>query len=161
MIIFWICVLVAQLCPALCNPMDCSLPGSSVYTIVQARILEWVAIFFSRGSSQPRDRTWVSRLQADSLPSEPPGGLNKMYIHFTCLIQLLTLWPGDKFKCPISLTPRLKFDFFWTALFYFFFWLPCCLWDLSSLTRDQTHAPCSGNTGLMAGHPEKSWTALP
>ena len=76
-------------------------------------------------------------------------GLNKMYIHFTCLIHLFILWPGDKFKRPISLTPRLKFHFYWTALFYFFvfiFWLPCCLWDLSSPTRGQTCAPCSGNT---------------
>ena len=40
--------------------MDCSLPGSSIHEILQARILEWVAISFSRGSSQPRDRTWVS-----------------------------------------------------------------------------------------------------
>ena len=39
----------------LCNPMDCSLPGSSIHRIFQARILEWVAISFSRGSSQPRD----------------------------------------------------------------------------------------------------------
>ena len=44
----------------LCEPMDCSLPGSSVHGIFQARVLEWVAISFSRGSSQPRDRTWVS-----------------------------------------------------------------------------------------------------
>ena len=51
-----------QLCPALCDPMDCSLPGSSVHGIFQARILEWAAISFSRGSSQPRDRTWVSHL---------------------------------------------------------------------------------------------------
>ena len=51
---------VAQLCPTLCNPMDCSPAGSSVHEIFQARILEWVAISFSRGSSQPRDRTWVS-----------------------------------------------------------------------------------------------------
>ena len=51
---------------------DCSLPDSSVYGILQARILEWVAIPFSRGSSQPRDRTQVSALQAESLlPSEP------------------------------------------------------------------------------------------
>ena len=50
--------LVAQLCPALCNPMDCSLPGSSVHGILQARILEWVDIPFPRGSSQPRDWTW-------------------------------------------------------------------------------------------------------
>ena len=41
----------------LCNPMDCSLPGSSVHGILQSRMLEWVAIPFSRGSSQPRDRT--------------------------------------------------------------------------------------------------------
>ena len=53
-------VLVAQSCPTLCDPMDCSPPGSSVHEIFQARILEWVAISFSRGSSQPRDWTWVS-----------------------------------------------------------------------------------------------------
>ena len=46
---------VAQLCPTLCDPMDCSPPGSSIHGILQARILEWVAISFSRGSSQPRD----------------------------------------------------------------------------------------------------------
>ena len=48
---------VAQLCPTLCDPMDCSLPGFSVHGIFQGRILEWVAISFSRGSSWPRDRT--------------------------------------------------------------------------------------------------------
>ena len=46
---------VTQSCPTLCNPMDCSLPGSSVRGIFQARVLEWVAISFSRGSSQPRE----------------------------------------------------------------------------------------------------------
>ena len=51
---------VAQLCPTLCDPVDCSLPGSSLHGILQARILEWVAISFSRGSSQPRDGTRVS-----------------------------------------------------------------------------------------------------
>ena len=55
-----VCVLVAQSCPSLCNPMDCSLPGFSVLEIFQARILEWIAIPFSRGSSLPRDRTLVS-----------------------------------------------------------------------------------------------------
>ena len=53
---------VAQSCPTLCDPMDCSLPGSSVHGILQARILEWVAISFSRGSSRPRDWTRVSRI---------------------------------------------------------------------------------------------------
>ena len=53
-------VLVAQSHPILCNPMDYSLPGSSVHGILQARILEWVAISFSGGSSQPRDGTCIS-----------------------------------------------------------------------------------------------------
>ena len=54
--------LVAQLCLTLCDPMDCSPPGSSVHGIFQARILEWVAISFSRGSSRPRDQTRVSHV---------------------------------------------------------------------------------------------------
>ena len=57
-----VCVLVAQLCPTLSNPMDYSPPGSSIHGILQARILEWVAIPFSRGSSGPRDRSQVSRI---------------------------------------------------------------------------------------------------
>ena len=54
---------VAQSCPILCDPVDCSLPGSSIHGILQARILEWVAISFSRGSSRPRDQTQVSRIR--------------------------------------------------------------------------------------------------
>ena len=61
-------VKVAQSHPTLCNPMD-----YTVQRILQARILEWVAIPSSRGSSQPRDQTQVSPLQVDSLPAEPPG----------------------------------------------------------------------------------------
>ena len=51
---------VAQLCPTLCDPTDCSLPGSSIHGIFQARVLEWVAVSFSRESSQSRDLTQVS-----------------------------------------------------------------------------------------------------
>ena len=61
-------VKVAQLCLTHCDPMD-----YTVYGILQARILEWVAYPFSSRSSQPRDLTQVSSLQADSLPAEPPG----------------------------------------------------------------------------------------
>ena len=58
-----LCVfLVAQLCPTLSDPMGCSPPGSSVHGDLQARILEWVAMSSSRGSSQPRDQTQVSRI---------------------------------------------------------------------------------------------------
>ena len=53
-------VLVAQLCLSLCNPIYCGPPGSSVHGILQARILEWVAILFSRGYSWPRDRIHIS-----------------------------------------------------------------------------------------------------
>ena len=55
-------VLVTQSCPTLCNPMDCDMPGFSVYGGLQARILEWIAISFSRGSCQPRDQIWVSHI---------------------------------------------------------------------------------------------------
>ena len=48
--------------PTLCCLIDCSLPGSSIHGIFQARVPEWVAISFSRGSSQPRDWTWVSHI---------------------------------------------------------------------------------------------------
>ena len=54
------CVLVAQLGLTLFDPMDCSPPGSSVHGILQLRTLEWVAVSSSRGSSQPKDQTWVS-----------------------------------------------------------------------------------------------------
>ena len=53
---------VAQSYPTLCDPMDCSLSGSSIHGIFQARVLEWIAISFSRGSSGPRDRTQVSHI---------------------------------------------------------------------------------------------------
>jgi len=53
---------VTQLCLTLCDLMDCSLPRSSAHGIFQARVLEWVAISFSRGSSRPRDRTQVSHI---------------------------------------------------------------------------------------------------
>ena len=59
---------VAQSCPTLCDPMDYAVRG-----ILQARILEWGAFTFSRGSSQPRDRTQVSCIAGDSLPAEPQG----------------------------------------------------------------------------------------
>ena len=64
---------VAHSCTTLWDPMDCSLPGSSVHGIFQARILEWVAISFSRGSSNLGIEPRSPALQANALPSEPPG----------------------------------------------------------------------------------------
>ena len=67
-----VCVLVAQSCLTLCDPVDCSPPGSSVHGILPARILEWVAIPFSRGFSNSGIEPESSLLQAESLPAEPP-----------------------------------------------------------------------------------------
>ena len=71
-------VLVTQSCPILCYPMDCSPAGSSVHGIIQAKILEWVAIPFSRGSFQHRDRTWVSCI-ADSVYQQRYKGSLTIY----------------------------------------------------------------------------------
>ena len=60
-----------QSCPTLCNPMDYSLPGFSVHGILQARILEWVAMPSSRGSSQPWDRTQVSYMAGGFFTADP------------------------------------------------------------------------------------------
>ena len=91
-------LLVAQSCLTFCNHMDCSPPGSSVHGILQIRIVEWVAIPFSRGSSQPRDGTRVSpcllHWREGSLPLVPPGsmilppeppGKPPLLFLFTCL----------------------------------------------------------------------------
>ena len=66
-------MLVTHLCPTLCDPMDCGPPGSSVHGVLQARILEWVAISLFRGSSQPRDRTRVSYIAGRFLILSPLG----------------------------------------------------------------------------------------
>ena len=86
-------MLVTQSCLTLCHPMDCNPPDSSVHGIHQARILEWVAMPCSRGSSQPRDRTQSPALQADALPSEPPGKPLKLKVESLSRVQLLaTPW---------------------------------------------------------------------
>ena len=84
----WSEVEVVQPCPAFCDPMDCSPPGSSVHGILQAKILEWIAISFSRGSSGPRDWTWVSCTAGRFLPSEPPGNpkVGRLRYYFTKII---------------------------------------------------------------------------
>ena len=67
------CCLVAKSCLTLCDPMDCSPPGSSVHGISQARIVEWDAIFFTRRSSQIRDQTCISCITGGFFTTESPG----------------------------------------------------------------------------------------
>ena len=89
-ILYQCCSLVAKSCPTLCNPKDCSPSGSSVHGILQASILEWVAISSSRGSSWLRDRTCISCLAGRSFlfpePSVPipPCSDEKMGLWDAC-----------------------------------------------------------------------------
>ena len=78
---------IAQLCSILCDPMDCSLPGSSIHGIFQARVLEWVVIAFSRGSSRPRDRTRVSHIVGGCFTIWATK--DSVFIFFPCLCSSL------------------------------------------------------------------------
>ena len=110
----------SQSCLTLCNPMDCSPPGSSVRGILQARLLAWVAMPSSRGSSQPRDRTQVSSIAGGILTAELPGVPNwwqywpsKLLYSFFFFFQsslvhgqrVVSLWKsnwGKSFLTPLS-----------------------------------------------------------
>ena len=96
---------VAQPCLILCDPMDCSLPGSSLHGILQARVLEWVAISFSRGSSRPRDWTpvsciagrrfnlWATREALSFFKSQPESHTSEMASPLTLhLYSQLMIW---------------------------------------------------------------------
>ena len=76
---YCVCVSVTQSCPTLCDPMDCSPPGSSVRGILQARTLEWVAILYSRGSFPPRDWTRVSWIAGRLFTAEAWGKPSVMW----------------------------------------------------------------------------------
>ena len=97
-------VLVTQSYPTLCDPMDCSPPGSSVHEIFQERILEWVAISFSRGSSQPRDWSRVSctagRFFTDWATREALFGANR------CKLKLTQIWSRECQKATSHKWPR-------------------------------------------------------
>ena len=96
-------VLAAQLCQSVCNPMGYSLPGSSVHRILPSRILEWVAIPFSRGSSWPRDQTWVSCIAGRFFTAEPAG--KPVYVYppiFVCFG-----FSGSSLLCGLSLVAEI------------------------------------------------------
>ena len=77
---------VTQLCPSLCDPMECRPPDCSVYLTLQARILEWVAIPFSVDISAPSTKPQSPALQADSLSSESPW--KPLHIHWSSALFL-------------------------------------------------------------------------
>ena len=101
---------VAHLCLTLCDPMDCSPPGCSVHGILQARTLEWEAIRFSRGPSQPRDQTQVSRIAGrffSTVTSGKPvktGDRNNLYGKRTWK----RIYISESLCCYLELTQRCK-----------------------------------------------------
>ena len=113
---------VDQSCPTLCNPIDCSPAGSSAHGIFQARILEWADISFSRGSSWPRDRTWVSCVAGrffftTELPGKPYGSLTfpRVYLLPSGVHVPYQDWPLLSFRiCLIlvafSLMNQMRYD---------------------------------------------------
>ena len=109
--------LVTQSCPTLCDPMDFSLPGSSVLGILQAIILEWVANFIPRGSSQPRDQTQVSYIAGRFFTSwatrETCSLLIRTLIPFRNSILLAKLPPQGWTPNSITLRGRVSTYEFW------------------------------------------------
>ena len=99
-----------QSCPTLCSPLGCSLPGSSVHGILQARILEWVAMPSSRGSSRPRDRTRVSCSSYTGRRVLYPGGFFAIWetgISVSlCLIPSLSCDPHTRLRSLLCLSAR-------------------------------------------------------
>ena len=103
--------LVVLLCPTLCNPMDYSLPGSSVHGILQARMLEWVAISLSRGSSWPGDWTHISCLAAGFFTTEPSGNLTPPLSTHNCFPA-----PNSPLSWLSHLSPLLLKNFRWVPI---------------------------------------------
>ena len=151
-----VCVCVClrtQSCPTLCEPKNCSPPGSSVCEISQARILEWVDVSYRRGSSRPRDGTHVSCISVRFCTTEPPE--KPLYLtSFNIkpwLSKRMTKKPvvglcillgdfGSRFWLIVSLKSRADTDFFFS---FHFLAMLYSTWDLSSSTRDQRCTPCS------------------
>ena len=118
-----VCILVTQSCAALCDLMDCSPPGSSVHGILQARILERVAIPFSRGSSQPGDPSWVFRIAGRFSTTEHLGshqnraglGIKNLDLDSGSAPGLLPPWESDSHL----LTSDFSHMYSWSNKFYF------------------------------------------
>ena len=106
---FWL--YVVKTCPTLCGPMDCNLLVSSVHRIFQARILEWVAISFSRGSSQSRHQTCISCISC----------IDRQILYHCTSWDCIGLWllPSLGNLCPIWGTVFIQILFQLYALFYF------------------------------------------
>ena len=136
------CCLVTNLCPTLCNY---SLPGSSVHGILQTKILEWLAISSSRGSSRPRDRTWVSCVSCIGQRTSYHWATREAHIYVI---------PQDKFL-NLNLVNQKKNFLLYCFNFHFFIYLcwaalglRCCLRAFSRHSEWGLLSSCLRCTGL-------------
>ena len=114
------------------NPLDCTLPGSSVHKIFQARIMKWIVISFSRGASQPRDWNSVSCISGGSFTTEPLGKLN-VSLKFSSILLLNSVVFGHKLALllifsvfsPLQLCPPILYNT-WCFPFHFVQFLQVC-----------------------------------
>ena len=123
--VYCVCMLVTQLCPDLCDSMGCSPSGSSVHRILQARILEWVAIPISRGSSWPRDWTQVSCIEG----------------------RLLTVWATRYINCIHFSAPKAEARC-WHNMAY----IRCSSWEDGQLAALCDIHLCSWPLPVPCGH---------
>ena len=136
---------VTQSCPTLCNPMDRSPPGFSIHGIFQARILEWVAISFSGGSSWPRNQNHVSC---------PAGRLFTVGAtregHYVCRREGYTL---------NSLSGRLMVDLRWDLWCLFFFSFPVCMFHFPAINiqKKKIREQMWKCPSLIYGKGRRSW----
>ena len=132
---------VAQLCLTLCDPTNCSLPGFSIHGIFQARVLEWVAISFSRGSSQPRDRTQVCRIGGRHFTA---WAIREALLPWTSLLNPAPIWSvpsllktgGSLAALPCRSEHRIRLSF--KTLWHYFLMVLFCELLPSSLVL----SPC-------------------
>ena len=134
---------VAQSCPTLCNPVDCSLPGSSLHGILQARILQWLPFPAPGDLPDPGIEPRTPSLRADSLTSEPPGKPNQTEVFFLSFFFLM--W--TIFNIFIEFVTILLLCYLFVRLLVLDFW-PWGMWNLISLNKDQTHTPSIGTWSL-------------
>ena len=107
-----------------CSPMDCGPPGSSVHGISQARMVEWVAIFFSRGSSRPRDQTQGFCIAGGFFTAEPPGKhlllLSTVIFRFIYVVYGWSscVYPYICYVYPFSITGYISSVFYSWSVFH-------------------------------------------
>ena len=122
-----------------CNTMDCSLPGSTVHEISQARILEWVAISSSRGSSRPKDQTYISWTIGGFFTPEPFGSLEKLY---------QTVNRHGSFLSGLTFRPFLFFFSYCCFKSFFFNYESIMVKNLPAMWEDLGSVPGSGTSSV-------------